>query len=456
MCSFFERKNMEKSIVRLGEEDYGTYETERLLILNSYAATIGYTEQSEHPFPNVTAPTVCTTAPKEYMGFSYNLPEQLHDVSNPTDATARDINYDEESTTSDSDEDLTEAQMDDLVNLVGEELDVEVIVDDDAFGQADSIVERELRQLQIAEEGHLADVVVNKEYIQKELSRLVPNGDGGRETTLQAFNRLTSDHAWIPFRMPDSTVPATDTDKEEAEYFTEQEGSYSISVKSGPRSYKNFAIAWNLEVSRRFKLWSQGEDDIQQLRLKSATQLEEYCNKRSQLQSLQRTVNDKDNDQALLNTQLRTTRQQLPSRQEPHIVAPPRFTPQPNSITPFAHPTTLNAFIAMNAVLGNNNLVTPLRPMTAPFQMHLPNLPAAPPPRPTRKLFRSKMYCSTCGWRKKEHTDDEGKGRKPCHCSRSFCGNCYQLKEYHEAAGIPFGVNCTHTTNNYCFTNSND
>jgi hypothetical protein len=189
---------------------------------------------------------------------------------------------------------------------------------------------------------------------------------------------------------------------------------------------------------------------VQQLRLKSTIQLEEYRKKRHQLQSLQRTLdeNEDDNDRALLNTQLQTVRKkQLPARQEPFVIVPPCFTPQANAITPFAHPMVLNVFIAMNAVIGHsNNMITLQRPMTAPFRMQLPNLPTAPPERPVRKLLRSKMYCSTCGWRKKEHTPEEGRGEQPDHCSCQYCGNCYQLKEYHTNSGIPFGVKCTNPT----------
>jgi hypothetical protein len=94
--------------------------------------------------------------------------------------------------------------------------------------------------------------------------------------------------------MPDSSIRATDIDKAEGDHFNEQDPSYSIAIKSGPKSYENFAIAWNLEVSRLFKLWSQGEDDVQQLRLKSATQLEDYYNKKKQLQSLQHTATEED------------------------------------------------------------------------------------------------------------------------------------------------------------------
>jgi hypothetical protein len=70
---------------------------------------------------------------------------------------------------------------------------------------------------------------------------------------METFSRLTTNHAWIPFRMPDSTIPPTKYDTEEANYFNEQEAAYSISCKTGPQSYKTFSVSWNLEVSRRFK-----------------------------------------------------------------------------------------------------------------------------------------------------------------------------------------------------------
>ena len=89
--------------------------------------------------------------------------------------------------------------------------------------------------------------------------------------------------------MPDSTVPASETDKAEADFFNEQEPNYSLNSQRGPKTYKNFVIALNKEVSRRFKLWSkQGEDETPpQLRLKSAVQLEDYYNKKRELSSLQ-------------------------------------------------------------------------------------------------------------------------------------------------------------------------
>ena len=59
-------------------------------------------------------------------------------------------------------------------------------------------------------------------------------------------------------------------------------------------------MAWNLEVSRRFKLWSkEGEADVAQLRLKSTTHLEDYHKKIKELQSLQHTATQEDNDRSL-------------------------------------------------------------------------------------------------------------------------------------------------------------
>ena len=151
-------------------------------------------------------------------------------------------------------------------------------------------------------------------------------------------------------------------------------------------------------------------------------------------------------------------------------MTPTQYFPVIGAITPFAHPTTLNAFIAMGAVGGNRNsqrgsnsttlLPVPRSPITAPYEMRQADLPATAPPRPIRKVFRSKCYCTTCGWRKVEHTEAEGKPKRKTmkseDCKCQFCGNCYNMREYHEKEGIPFGVSCTSLTNTFCYTNVND
>ena len=216
MCTFFERKNQDKSVSRLGQDDIGTYDTEKLLILNSYAQSLGY-DKDMLPFPKATAPTLNPNAPKEYMGFAYHLPEKLHRVCNPTDATEVGAVYsDDEESLSDMDEEpeqLTEAQVDDFVHILGDEYDVEIVVGpEEEEAIVDATAELRQEQLQSEEDSNKADTVVNKEFIQRELARLVPVGEG-RETTLESFHRLTSDHSWIPFRMSSakrtSSVPHT-------------------------------------------------------------------------------------------------------------------------------------------------------------------------------------------------------------------------------------------------------
>jgi hypothetical protein len=42
MWLFFEQKNQRKAILRLGDEDHGTVELEKLLLLHSHALSLGY------------------------------------------------------------------------------------------------------------------------------------------------------------------------------------------------------------------------------------------------------------------------------------------------------------------------------------------------------------------------------------------------------------------------------
>jgi hypothetical protein len=57
-------------------------ETEKLLLINSYASSIGY-RPHELPFRDVPVLTVSKDKThREYMGFAYMLPN-MHEVSNP-------------------------------------------------------------------------------------------------------------------------------------------------------------------------------------------------------------------------------------------------------------------------------------------------------------------------------------------------------------------------------------
>ena len=55
MWCFFEHKNFRKEVIRCGAVDHGTTELEKLLMLNSYAKSIGVSD-ANLPYPDVSAP----------------------------------------------------------------------------------------------------------------------------------------------------------------------------------------------------------------------------------------------------------------------------------------------------------------------------------------------------------------------------------------------------------------
>ena len=67
-------------MLRLGGEDHGTCHTEKLLAINSYTRSLGYSPE-QLPFKDVAAPV--KAAEKEFMGFSYGLAD-YDTVENPT------------------------------------------------------------------------------------------------------------------------------------------------------------------------------------------------------------------------------------------------------------------------------------------------------------------------------------------------------------------------------------
>jgi hypothetical protein len=160
--------------------------------------TLGY-HRANLPFPKITAPTVSPTAPKEYMGLSYNLPEKIHKVTNLVNDTNDAEDSEEESNNDiteddEEEEELTAAQKNDFVNLIGDKMVVKIIAEDGEYEDAlmDIYVQNELNQQQLAEEAIASDALpANRKFIQHKLAWLVPNVDG-RESTLQAFKLQTS------------------------------------------------------------------------------------------------------------------------------------------------------------------------------------------------------------------------------------------------------------------------
>jgi hypothetical protein len=197
---------------------------------------------------------------------------------------------------------------------------------------------------------------------------------------MDAFKRLSNKSPWIPFRAPDSTSPATVVDNEEARLFDEMATEYKRSTRGNPapahKNYHVFAKRWNEMVANKFKEWCNGDEDIILPYLKSCLQLQDYYDKRQRYRSLQSVLGGgEDTDRDRLRDVFRNNRNLLPQPPTPQTVTPPQYVPQPNGITPFGHPTALNAAIAMGIVNGATQVLAGNRTLHVPYRLGLPNLP---------------------------------------------------------------------------------
>jgi hypothetical protein len=462
MCCFFERKNISKSIARLGDVDYGTYELEKLLLLNSYAHSIGYPLASL-PYSKLSAPTVNIAAQKEYMGFEYRLSRVLHRVTNPTARASADVNYGSDDEAEDSDDHDAESSSngddadmaDNLRRMHGTdedlELDVEVLLDDadiDEVAVADNerYVDRQVQQAEEAQKALLSDRK-QQEEIQNELRKLLPDVTG-RENTLEAFQRLTCGESWIPFRSPNSSTEPTEIEKEESDVFERMQVNYQRDGRSTASNYKAFERDWNNEVSRRFRLWSRGDDSVIQIRVKSRQQLQQYFDDIKEHNSLHSICPSNanglpDGDQTRLNQQLQNARNGLPPLEPPHHVQPPTF--RTDGLTPYGNPTTLNANVTVGAVQRATVMQVP-QAIAAPFHMNRQQLKENPPAQPVRYTFKSRKYCKKCAFPKRAHVVAvEGVGDT---CIRNYCGRCRALEEHHGNTG--FGRTCRNAVHPWC------
>ena len=455
IVGFFEMRNQHKSITRLGEVDYGTYQTERLLHLNSYATMVGF---KTVPYPNVSSPSEAGPRFREYMGFNYKL-----EINNADDNAAADTEIDEDGG---DDSDLPaqalfrDTELQSILEEACADFDIEVIFPDEEYVAATNAAEQSTEMVQLMDAADVAEEhdMRNAAAIEKALSRLLPENTK-LESSMNAFKRLTEERPWIPFRMPDSTCPPTDIDNKEARLFDEMEVDFKRGKKSGPsppahKSYHVFARRWNELVHQRFKAsCTSGDENIIIPRLKSCLQLQEYYDKRQQIASLQASLpRGEDADLDKLQTTLRTNRNRVPRPLPPHTVTPPVYLAQRNGITPFGHPTALNAEIAAGVVVATAHSV-PGTVLFTPYIMRQPNLPVARPAPKRPPVFRSRRFCVVCGFLRSTHVAGEGVGEK---CTRSFCGKCYNKKMFHkDANGNPtgFGRHCTNATSPSCLQN---
>jgi hypothetical protein len=154
-------------------------------------------------------------------------------VCNPTEASQRNTDFviiDDDEQQAEEIEESTAVE-NQLASEFGDDFDVEVLLTEAGYLEA----ARDANEREIAEEirrleaDDIADNTdhLNRELIQAKLRKLLPTSNS-RESTMQAFNRLTEKSPWFPLRSPDDTSPATELDKAEAAFFESKSTEYKL------------------------------------------------------------------------------------------------------------------------------------------------------------------------------------------------------------------------------------
>ena len=128
-----------------------------------------------------------------------------------------------------------------------------------------------------------------------------------RESTMDAFKRLTNQRPWIPFNVGGNTK----LDREEASLFDSLHSSYKR--KSDPRANKGYFSlmkAWNIEVAERFKRHLEGDKSVVLINRRSVIQLQDYYGKTEGKQAAATRAQDKE-AMDTINLALRNNRAQI-------------------------------------------------------------------------------------------------------------------------------------------------
>jgi hypothetical protein len=172
--------------------------------------------------------------------------------------------------------------------------------------------------------------------------------------------------------------------------------------------------------------------------LKKWEYLATYYNKLEGHKALQASIPNDDQHRQRLRQTLKDNRRQLPA--QPPLLPVRPVVYRADGITPFGAPGILNPSIVMGAITGFNpaGMAMLNGRMVAPYQVKRPTLSLPPPPPKRTPVFRSRMFCITCGWRRNKHTVHEGVATT---CKRNYCGRCHLLKIHHPPG--KFGKDCT-------------
>jgi len=428
--TFFEVSNDKRMVRRMGSCDYGTHKTEVLALLNSLAKGAGYGDE-ELPFPELSAPTRLPNHFNEALGLNFNY-DCFDNVSNPTDLGNENevyspeeideqalhlflgnINFDTLDESDNESEDENEPATEEEEPLLGDIVPIPVDFDPNA------------------EDDHPEQPSIDREVEhvhQMVLDTLSP------ETSLQSFARMTNHEPWIPFRSLNSSVAATDLEREEYSLFARMKCKYKRHVSPGlPRvGYRDFELAWNMEVAERYRRKLEEEDtenNIVMINRKSYVQLQQHYDDAIESERLAGICDPNCPEMKALNHTFQTTRQMtaLPTGRNAEAIQY-RAT---GLGTPFGAPTVLNPTITERAINGLNQ-----RAVQVPWRL------GAPRQQKPNYLngFQGKTWCMSCGFQKREHDiKTESFGSK---CKRNYCSKCYQMKEHHVTCMM--GPRCTH------------
>jgi hypothetical protein len=400
---FFELLNHRTRITRLGELPNGksglsTIQTERIGMLNTLARSCGYGDD-DLPFPDVSLPALVSDLDKFDIGFNkaiklrtgQTVQEVLEENVQVPVATVDDF-YDSANNN----------------DLMMDETQQDVQGDDDADD--------------LSLNSFLDDIQFEDDDIKKRVLELLPK-IRSRESTMEAYVRLTNEQQWIPFHSANPNCPKTAVDYKEETLFDAMEMQYIRSRQPRQnKGYYSFCIAWNLEVAKRYKRKIvDGEENVLLIHRKNVEMLQNHYDKTKQrITSVNRVnLNNTHVEMDRMNDTLRTSRQgvtPLPPLQQ----AQPIVYDNKNGIAPFGNLFALNPEVIAQKVTPTTNC------NPAPWMIEAPLLTAQP--KHPLANFRRTTWCLTCGFRKNEHENEESFGSK---CRRELCGKCYMRKELH-------------------------
>ena len=172
------------------------------------------------------------------------------------------------------------------------------------------------------------------------------------------------------------------------------------------------------------------------INMKSAVMLRDHYDRVHEKQKIGLIVRADDPHMQQFNDQIRRSRNQLLLQQEPFETAPTQY---PTGISAVGNPMAVNPSIVAGALLNRppNERITGAPWKTKPREKRQREEAT------TTGVFRSRMFCTTCGFPKSKHIKDLECKNKPWTCLRTYCARCGWNKEHH-VGGI-MGPNCCTT-----------